>query len=132
MDQNERLNYLVEQFRKDSLQYRNLEIPPDPAGRKRILRSLMNIRMLGMMPPEVLAVQDAYLQERNRENGIVQIEDIPTIACRGSRHAQADRISIWQGGITRLAADAIVNAANSRMLGCFVPMHTCIDNAIPN
>jgi hypothetical protein len=99
MDQNERLNYLVEQFRKDSLQYRNLEIPPDPAGRKRILRSLMNIRMLGMMPPEVLAVQDAYLQERNRENGIVQIEDIPTIACRGSRHAQADRISIWQGGM---------------------------------
>ena len=69
MDQNERLDYLVKQFRKDSLQYRNLEIPPDPAGRKRILRSLMNIRMPGMMPPEVLAVQDAYLQERNREKG---------------------------------------------------------------
>ena len=130
MDQNERLDYLVKQFRKDSLQYRNLEVPPDQAGRKRILRSLMNIRMPGMMPPEVLAVQDAYLQERNREKGIVQIEDIPTIACRGSRHAQADRISIWQGDITRLAADAIVNAANSRMLGCFVPMHTCIDNCI--
>ena len=130
MNQNERLDYLVEQFKEDSVQYRDLETPADPAGKKRILRSLMNIRMPRRMAPSVLAVQDEYLKERNWENGIVQISDIPTIADQGSRHPHADCISIWQGDITRLATDAIVNAANSQMLGCFVPMHTCIDNCI--
>ena len=130
MNQNERLDYLVEQFKEDSVQYRDLETPADPAGKKRILRSLMNIRMPRMMAPSVLAVQDEYLQERNGENGIVQISDIATIADQRSRHPHADLISIWQGDITRLAADAIVNAANSQMLGRFVPMHTCIDNCI--
>jgi O-acetyl-ADP-ribose deacetylase (regulator of RNase III) len=70
---------------------------------------------------EVLQVQDEYLQERNRENGIVTLSEIPEAA---------DHISLWQGDITRLAVDAIVNAANSQMLGCFIPMHTCIDNCI--
>jgi O-acetyl-ADP-ribose deacetylase (regulator of RNase III) len=130
MNQNERLDYLVEQFKEDSVQYRDLETPEDPAGKKRILRSLMNIRMPRMMAPSVLAVQDEYLKERNRENGIVQISDIPTIADQGSRHSHADHISLWQGDITRLAADAIVNAANSQMLGCFQPCHACIDNCI--
>ena len=130
MDQNERLDYLIEQFKEDSVQYRDLETPADTADKKRVLRSLMNIRMPRMMAPSVLAAQDEYLKERNRENGIVQISDIPTIAAQGSRHPHAEHISIWQGDITRLAADAIVNAANSRMLGCFVPMHTCIDNCI--
>ena len=129
MNQNERLDYLVEQFKKDSIQYRDLETPADPAGKKRLLRSLMNIRMPRMMAPSVLAVQDEYLKERNCENKIVEITDIPTIAGQGSGHPHADHISIWQGDITRLAVDAIVNAANSRMLGCFVPMHTCIDKA---
>ena len=130
MTQTERLDYLVEEFKEDSVQYRDLETPADTAGKKRILRSLMNIRMPKILPSSVLAVQDEYLQERNRKNGIVTLNEIPTIAGQGSRHAYADRISIWQGDITRLAADAVVNAANSRMLGCFVPMHTCIDNCI--
>ena len=130
MNQNERLDYLVEQFKEDSGEYRNLRTPADTAGKRRILRSLMNIRMPRMMDPSVLAVQDEYLKERNKENGIVQISDIPTIADQGSSHPYADILSVWQGDITRLAADAIVNAANSQMLGCFVPMHTCIDNCI--
>ena len=130
MNQIERLDYLVEQFKEDSVQYKDLETPPDTAGKKRILRSLMNIRMPKALPPAVLKVQDEYLLERNRENGIVRISDIPTIASLGSRHAFGDRISIWQGDITKLSADAIVNAANSQMLGCFIPMHTCIDNCI--
>ena len=130
MTQNERLNLLVEEFKEDSVQYRNLETPGDPEGKKRILRSLMNIRMPKMMPASVLQVQDEYLQGRIRENGIVTLNEIPTIADQGSRHEFADKLSIWQGDITRLAVDAIVNAANSQMLGCFVPMHTCIDNCI--
>ena len=98
------------------------ETPADAAGKKRILRSLKNIRMPKILPSSVLAVQDEYLQERNRKNGIVTLNEIPTIASQGSLHPYADRISIWQGDITRLAADAVVNAANSQMLGCFVPM----------
>ena len=130
MTQNERLDLLVEEFKEDSVQYRNLETPRDTEGKKRILRSLMNIRMPKMMPSSVLQMQDEYLQGRIRENGIVTLNEIPTIADQGSRHDFAERLSIWQGDITRLAVDAIVNAANSQMLGCFIPMHTCIDNCI--
>jgi O-acetyl-ADP-ribose deacetylase (regulator of RNase III) len=82
------------------------------------------------MDARVTEVQDEYLKERIRENGIVTLSEIPTLADQGSAHAFADKLSIWQGDITRLAVDAIVNAANSQMLGCFVPMHTCIDNCI--
>ena len=121
MTQNGRLDYLVEEFKADSVQYKDLQTPKDAEGKRRILRSLMNIRMPRNMDEAVLAVQDEYLQERIRENGIVEPADIPIIR---------DRMSIWQGDITRLAVDAVVNAANSRMLGCFVPMHTCIDNCI--
>ena len=132
MTQTERLDYLVEEFKEDSVRYRDLETPKDTEGKKRILRSLMNIRMPRRMDARVTEVQDEYLKERIRENGIVMLPQIPTIAAQGSTHAFADKLSIWQGDLTRLAVDAIVNAANSQMLGCFVPMHTCIDNPILN
>ena len=132
MTQKERLDFLVEEFKADSIRYRDLETPEDTVGKKRILRSLMNIRMPGQMDARVVEVQDEYLKERIRENGIVPLPEIPTIADQGSSHPFADKLSIWQGDITRLSVDAIVNAANSQMLGCFVPMHTCIDNPMLN
>ena len=120
MNQEERLTYLTEAFINDS-EYRGMKIPDNPETKRQVLRSLMNIRMPKQMPEKVLRIQDEYLSERNREKGIVQISDIPVTR---------EGISIWQGDITRLAADVIVNAANSQMLGCFIPMHTCIDNCI--
>ena len=129
--QEQRLAYLVEEFKADSGEYKDLQTPADTEGKQRILRSLMNIRMPREMAPETLRIQDAYLQERAAEKGIVAPDEIPTLreAC-GSTLPFADKVSLWQGDITQLAADAIVNAANSQMLGCFVPMHTCIDNCI--
>ena len=121
MTQQERLSYLVEEFKADSGEYRDLQTPADEEGKREVLRSLMNIRMPRGMSADVLDVQDAYLQERAEEKGVVGLSDIPELR---------DGMSIWQGDISRLAVDAIVNAANSQMLGCFVPMHTCIDNCI--
>lgn len=129
--QEERLDYLVKAFKTDSGEYRNFAIPNSIEGKKRILRSLMNIRMPGEMDEAVLAVQDEYLRSRAEEKGIVTLPDIPTAKeAFGSERRFADTISLWQGDITRLKVDAIVNATNSQMLGCFIPMHTCIDNTI--
>ena len=121
MTQEERLDYLVTAFLKDAGYDEGTKIPADTESRRRILRSLMNVRMPGPLPDDVLHIQDEYLRGRTEEKGVVFLEDIPTIR---------DGISLWQGDITRLAVDAIVNAANSQMLGCFTPMHTCIDNCI--
>ena len=88
---------------------------------KRLLRSLFNIRMPQPVSPDFLKVQDAYLQEETRRKGITQLVDLQPVQ---------EGIYLWQGDITTLRCDAIVNAANSQMLGCFAPCHGCIDNAI--
>ena len=131
MDQSERLGYLVESFKDEVPEYRRVNIPEDTEGKRMLLRSLMNIRSAKPVSSEVLSVQDAYLKGRALEKGVVNVRDIRTVSeSLGSRHPFADNISIWQGDITRIAADAIVNAANSQMIGCFIPMHNCIDNCI--
>ena len=129
--QEKRLDYLLHEFKEDSVQHRDLETGEDYDEKRKYLRSLMNIRMPGAMDEDVVRVQDEFLAEEAKEKGIVELKDIPAAAEQyGSSHPHADKISVWQGDITRLHVGAIVNAANSRMLGCFVPCHGCIDNAI--
>ena len=120
MDQSDRLDRLVRRFAADSRKYRDTDVGRTDAEKRVTLRSLMNLRMPCPMDEDTLRIQDEYLTELAREKGIVTPEDIPA----------AGLLSVWQGDITRLAADAIVNAANSAMLGCFQPMHNCIDNCI--
>ena len=121
MTQTERRAYLIQELLKEQPGYAGLEIPEDEDGQKRLLRSLFNIRMPRPVGQEFLAVQDAYLQEETQRKGITDFADLQPVQ---------EGIYLWQGDITTLRCDAIVNAANSQMLGCFVPCHGCIDNAI--
>lgn len=100
------------------------QFPADAESQRRLLRSLMNVRYPGKkLGSEYLRLQDWLLSMEREEKGVVDVLGLPSV--------KADsRISIWKGDITKLKADAIVNAANSEMLGCFVPCHACIDNAI--
>ena len=130
MDQTERRRFLIRALLNEQPQYRDMDIPGSEDEQKRLLRSLFNIRMPADISSDFIRIQDEYLRQRNFENGIVYVQDIPAVSETGSTCPFSDKMSLWQGDITRLAADAIVNAANSQMLGCFVPMHTCIDNCI--
>lgn len=107
------------------------EKPGDTESQRRLVRSLMNVRMPVPIPADIQELQDKYLGCRNAERGIAHASDISTIDISlDSSRPCADRISLWQGDITTLDCDAIVNAANSQMLGCFQPCHACIDNCI--
>ncbi len=131
MRQNDIINTFLSQLKEDSDEYKNLEVSNDMEEKKKAIRSLMNIRMPKTIPDKLLNAQNLYLQEESALKGTVSLTEIPNISKQyNSNHSFADRISIWQGDITRLCTGAIVNAANSQMLGCFVPCHRCIDNAI--
>jgi O-acetyl-ADP-ribose deacetylase (regulator of RNase III) len=121
MTQNERLDYLLNYLLKDSKYYSDMKIPTNISDMKRLLRALMNIREPKAVSDEFLKIQDEYLRLETAEKGITDANTIPMMR---------DGICVWQGDITTLKCDAIVNAANSAMLGCFVPCHGCIDNAI--
>ena len=121
MTQEQRLNFLIRYLLNERKEYQTIEIPFALSDRRRLLRSLLNIRPPESINQDFLQIQDAYLQSRLEEKGITSINDLAPIQ---------PGIYLWKGDITTLAADAIVNAANSQMLGCFVPCHGCIDNAI--
>lgn len=132
MNGTEKADILLEKLKADSAEYKELETGGySPEEKKNAIRSLMNIRMPGKLSDELVDLQDAYLQAEQKVKGVVTLTDIPTIKEQfNSNSPHADKVSLWQGDITRLEVGAIVNAANSQMLGCFVPCHRCIDNAI--
>ena len=99
------------------------QFPADNASQRRLLRSLMNVRPPMPLDPAFLKVQNELLSAEREEKGVVDAMALPTVR-------SDPRLAVWQGDITRLRADAIVDADNSALLGCFVPCHGCIDNAI--
>ena len=123
MTQDERREYLIQYLLKEEVRFVRQSIPTDKQGQENLLRSLMNIRPPRPVSGEFLKIQDEYLTERNRERGITDIDTLAPVK-------SDSRLYIWQGDITTLKCDAIVNACNSQMLGCFSPMHACIDNFI--
>ena len=121
MNQSARRNYLIKELLNENSRYEDIEIPADVQGQKRLLRSLMNVRMAGSISEEFIKIQNEYLSEENKALGIVHLDELNEV--------EKD-IYLWQGDITRLDIDAIVNAANSQMTGCYQPCHACIDNCI--
>lgn len=121
MTQQQRLDTLIQLLLEEQPAYRGIIIPKSKEEKKRLLRTLMNLRPPKHATKELLAVQDAFLQEELAQKGIVPLSALAPI--RG-------QIYLWQGDITTLEVDGIVNAANCQMLGCFHPCHGCIDNAI--
>ena len=120
------LDYLIDYLLKEDPRYSEMEIPSDLQGKRDLFRALRNVRWPKPVSEEFLRLQDEELQAQLQEKGVVELN-----ACRDvARYVSTDKqLLVWQGDITRLKVDAIVNAANSQMLGCFHPLHRCIDNA---
>ena len=119
MKQEERLQWLIAYLLQENEDYR--KIPSSEQERKQLLRALMNIRMPNRIDEKFLEIQDEYLSEELSKKTIISLKEINPVD---------EHIYLWKGDITTLEVDAIVNAANSSLLGCFVPRHACIDNAI--
>ena len=121
MTQTKRREYMIRYLLDEELKYKDTEMPDDIQAQKRLLRSLMNVRSPKPISEEFLLIQDEYLQAELAQKEVVSVSDLTPLA---------PGIYVWQGDITTLACDAIVNAANSGMTGCYYPCHGCIDNAI--
>lgn len=121
MNQRERRMSLIRVLLKEHPEYRGLRIPADADTQWQLLRGLLNIREPRRIGTDFLQIQDAYLQEETAAKGITDAADLMPLQ---------PGLYLWQGDITTLKCDAIVNAANSDMTGCYCPNHSCIDNAI--
>ena len=121
MNQAERRIFLLRALLRERPEYSEFGIPADAAGQRQLLRGLMNVRPAQRTDAEFLQVQDAYLQGEIEAKGITDAADLVPLQ---------PGLCLWQGDITTLRCDAIVNAANNGMTGCYCPNHGCIDNAI--
>ena len=123
MTREEKRIWLIRYMQKEMPRYAGYPIPEGEEGQWKLLRGLFNVRPPMEPSPEFLEMQDELLQGMTEEKGIHRIEEMEP--CR-----MDPSLYLWQGDITTLNTDAIVNAANSQMLGCFRPNHSCIDNII--
>lgn len=125
MDRRDQLAFLIDALLAEMPEYREQagQFPPDDTSQRRLLRSLMNVRPPMPLDRAFLEVQDALLSAETEEKGVVDGDALPPTAGDA-------RLVLWQGDITRLRADAVVDADNAALLGCFAPCHGCIDNAI--
>jgi len=121
MTQSERQIFLIKELISEKKEYKNIQIPSDDAQQKILLRSLMNVRETKNADKKFLEIQDEYLQNELLQKGITDINTLLPVE---------KNIYLWKGDITTLKCDAIVNAANSAMTGCYEPCHSCIDNCI--
>ncbi|MCM1024087.1 MAG: protein-ADP-ribose hydrolase [Prevotella sp.] len=121
MTNSEKELFLIKYLLAESPQYKNMPIPENPGERFGLFRSLVNVRPPKPVSGEFLAVQDEFLQEETARKGVTDIADL---------NPAEKNIYLWKGDISALKCGAIVNAANSQMLGCFQPCHGCIDNVI--
>lgn len=121
MNQEEKRTELIRQLLNERPEYQRIDIPASSEEQKHLLRSLFNVRLPGKIDDAFLKIQDEYLLEATREKGITDLSELTPVQ---------DGIYLWQGDITTLKCDAIVNAANSGMTGCYAPCHGCIDNCI--
>ena len=120
-NQSEKRLFLIQSLLNERPSCQKQIIPADSERQKILLRGLMNVRRPVRIGADFLQVQDAYLQDETAAKGITDIADLTPIQ---------PGLYLWQGDITTLKCDAIVNAANSGMTGCYIPNHRCIDNAI--
>lgn len=120
MTQTRRRQYLIRYLLDEQPEYRDIQIPLAETGQRRLLRSLLNIRMPGPIDENFLTVQDEYLQEETRRKGVTALANLVPLT---------PGLYLWQGDITTLACDAIVNAANSGMTGAISPAITASTTA---
>jgi len=111
----EKLDYLIKTLNS------NIGVPQDKKEKEDLLRTLMNIWEVEELPDEFYRRQDEYLQEKLAQPELTSLEQLIEVE---------KNIYLWQGDITTLKVDSIVNAANKTLLGCFIPHHRCIDNVI--
>lgn len=123
MTQDERLEFLISWLLKENPEYDALRVPKSAKGKKEFLRSLMNVRTPAPVSEEFLKIQDAYLQEDMAKRGIVTLQELTPVA---------PGLYLRRGDIVQLAVDAIVDAADKELLGCFTPCHDCVDNPMLN
>lgn len=128
----EKLDFLIDYLLKENEEIKLNNTPKTNEEKADLWRALCNIREAKQISEEYLKVQDAYLQERLKKLQITKVDNIKSIkeTYLESNLENVDKICLWQGDITKLKIDAIVNAANSQGLGCFQPLHNCIDNQI--